>query len=121
MAHRILIVEDHVESAESLAELLELWGHETHVAYDGPTGVARARIVRPTVALVDLGLPHMDGCAVARTLRDDGLTDVLLVALTGRDDPEARARIAAAGFDLHVVKPVDLAKLEQLLATSPAG
>lgn len=121
MAHRILIVEDHVESAESLAELLELWGHETHVAYDGPTGIARARVIRPTVALVDLGLPHMDGCAVARTLRADGFADVLLVALTGRDGPDDRARVADAGFDHHVVKPVDLSKLEQLLASSAGG
>jgi CheY-like chemotaxis protein len=114
-SHRILIVDDHVESAEGLAELLGLWGHETHVAHDGTAALAIAPRIRPTIALVDLGLPDMDGCALAQRLVADGLTDVLLIALTGSNMPDDRARVSAAGFVHHLVKPVDLPQLQRLL------
>jgi CheY-like chemotaxis protein len=114
--HRILVVDDHVESAHGLAELLGLWGHETHVAHDGPSALAAATRLHPTVALLDLGLPGMDGCTLARRLRELALPAILLVALTGSDAPDDRTRIAAAGFDHHFVKPVDFDRLERLLA-----
>jgi CheY-like chemotaxis protein len=116
MSHRILIVDDHVESAEGLAELVGLWGHETHVAHDGPSALASARAVRPTIAVLDLGLPGMDGCALARRLRAEGMCDVVLIALTGSGSPEDRTRVDAAGFAHHLMKPVDLRALERLLA-----
>lgn len=115
MPHRILIVDDHVESAEGLAELLDIWGHETRIAHDAASAVAVALTMRPTVALLDLGLPGMDGCELARRLRAEGLDDTLLLALTGSDAPDDRARVAAAGFAHHLVKPVDLQRLQRLL------
>jgi CheY-like chemotaxis protein len=117
-SHRILIVDDHAESAEGLAELLGLWGHETHVAHDAADALAIAPRVRPTIALLDLGLPDIDGCELARLLRAGGLTDVLLVALTGSNMPDDRARVSAAGFAHHLVKPVDLSQLQRLLGST---
>ncbi len=115
MSHRVLIVDDHVESAEGLAELLDIWGHEAHVAHDGAGALAIAPRVQPTLALLDLGLPGMDGCELARRLRAAGLTEVTLVALTGSNTPDDRARVTAAGFAHHLVKPVDLQQLQRLL------
>ena len=114
-SHRILIVDDHVESAEGLAELLGVWGHETHVAHDATGALAIAPRVRPTLALLDLGLPGMDGCELARRLRAEGFADTTLIALTGSNMPDDRARVAAAGFAHHLVKPVDLTQLQRLL------
>jgi two-component system, sensor histidine kinase len=114
-SQRILIVDDHVESAEGLAELLDLWGHETHVAHDGADALAMAPRIQPTIALLDLGLPDMDGCELARRLRAEDLPGMSLVALTGSNTPDDRARVTAAGFAHHLVKPVDLQQLQRLL------
>jgi signal transduction histidine kinase/DNA-binding response OmpR family regulator len=119
-ARRVLLVEDNEDTREVLRELLEMWGHQVEVAEDGFKGVERFPQQRPHVALVDLGLPGMDGFQVARRIRDsEGGQDVYLVALTGYSG-EHRTRATEAGFDLHMVKPVKPDELERLLQQLPA-
>jgi PAS domain S-box-containing protein len=113
---RVLVVDDNEDAAETLAELVELFGHEAEVAYDGPSAVAKARTSRPDLVLCDIGLPGMDGYAVARELRADRATGVQLVAVSGYARPEDVAKAARAGFDSHVAKPLDPEKLERVLA-----
>jgi two-component system CheB/CheR fusion protein len=114
---RILLVEDNPDAARSLAILLRLDGHDVRVAADGPQALAAAAEHPPEVVLCDLGLPGMDGYAVATALRGNPATArVRLVALTGYGQEADRRRSAAAGFDLHLTKPVDPAALQQLLA-----
>jgi len=118
---RVLIIDDNADAANSIAALLTHQGHETHVAFDGRQALEEIEAFRPDVALLDLGLPEMDGYEVARKLRAiPRLKDVWLVALTGYGQVEDRQRTQAAGFDEHIVKPVDLATLERLLATCPS-
>jgi len=113
---RILIVDDNVEAALTLAELLALDGHETHVAHDGPSAVEAARRLSPDVAILDIGLPGFDGFEVARRLRaEPELRRLLLVALSGWVQPDDRARSREAGFDHHLAKPVQLRSLELVL------
>ncbi|WNG23252.1 response regulator [Cystobacter fuscus] len=120
VARRVLLVEDNEDTREVLRELLEMWGHQVEVAEDGFRGVERFPSLRPHVALVDLGLPGMDGFQVARRIREsEGGQDVYLVALTGYSG-EHRSRAVEAGFDLHVVKPVKPDELERLLSQLPA-
>jgi PAS domain S-box-containing protein len=113
-ARRILVVDDNADAAESLAMLLSLDGHEVRTALDGGAALATARDFLPEVALLDIGLPGMDGYELAAALRaEPALAGLRLVALTGYGQPEDRARSQAAGFDLHVVKPIgpeDLAR-----------
>ena len=113
MGLTVLVVEDHVESADGLAELLQLWGHCAHVVYDGESALPVAREVRPDVALIDIGLPAMDGNALAAELRALEMGPrMLLVALTGYRD----ASVVCPEFDRHLEKPVVLDVLERLLA-----
>jgi signal transduction histidine kinase len=115
-ARRVLIVEDNPDAQEALTCLLKLWGHEVHVADDGPAGIEAAITWRPEIALIDLGLPTVDGYEVARQIRSAvGLAAPLLIALTGYGAPEQRAQALAAGFDLHIVKPVEPERLGALL------
>jgi two-component system CheB/CheR fusion protein len=115
---RVLVVDDSIDSAESLARLLRRWGHEVHVAYDGPSALAAARSTAPEVVLLDIGLPGMDGYEVARQLRQDpDLKDTVLVALTGYGQATDRRQTQDAGFDQHLIKPVDPGLLRTLLAT----
>jgi CheY-like chemotaxis protein len=112
----ILLVEDNADARDALRALLELDGHTVEVAGEGVQALEIARAKRPEVALVDIGLPGMDGYEVARGLRagaPDGAP--FLVALTGYSEPEDRRRAAEAGFDAHLVKPVDPADLTALL------
>jgi signal transduction histidine kinase/ActR/RegA family two-component response regulator len=114
---RVLLVDDNVDAAESLAMLLRLWGHEVAVAHDGPSALRAAAAHRPEVALLDISLPGMDGYELARRLRPQhGLERTVLVALTGWGQDEDRRRSQEAGFDHHLVKPVDLSDLQELLA-----
>jgi PAS domain S-box-containing protein len=117
MRQRILVVEDNVDTAETLAMLLEVLGHEVHVAHDGPAALELARAKTPRVLLVDIGLPGMDGYEVARLARQDPrLRDAVLFALTGYGRDEDRKAALAAGFDGHLVKPVSVEALEAVVA-----
>jgi signal transduction histidine kinase len=106
-ARRILIVEDNGDARAMLRRALELAGHEVHDAADGPDGLASLQRLRPDVALIDVGLPGLDGYEVARKARAELGGAVRLVALTGYGQPEDRRRALAAGFDAHLVKPVE--------------
>ena len=113
---RIVIVEDSPDNREMLRYLLELAGHEVHEAADGPGGIEAILRVAPHIALVDLGLPGLDGYEVARRVRAEVAgRAVQLVAMTGYGQPEDVRRAAAAGFDAHLVKPVDPARVAALI------
>jgi signal transduction histidine kinase/ActR/RegA family two-component response regulator len=115
----ILVVEDNEDGRESLRMLLEALGHTVHVAGDGHAGVEKAMSLQPEIVLLDIGLPGIDGYEVARRLRSRGAgRRPFLVALTGYGGPEDRDRAFAAGFDAHVAKPVDRARLATLLSTA---
>ena len=119
-ARRVLIIEDNVDVAESLQAALTLDAHEVSVAFDGPSGIERARESAPEIVLCDIGLPGMDGYEVARAFRADvTLRGAALVALTGYALAEDRDKALAAGFDSHLAKPPDLAALERLLSELP--
>ncbi len=120
---RVLVVDDDVDGAGSLALLLGLWGYEARVAHDGYTAVEAARAFRPEVVLLDLGLPGgLDGFAVAERLREfDEAARTWIVVLTGRGQEEDRRRSREAGIDHHLVKPVDPLDLQRLLARLGAG
>jgi len=118
---RILLVEDNRDAAETLTEIMELWGHEVRHAEDGPSAIDEAHSYHPDVVLLDIGLPGMDGYEVARRLRQADLNGVLLVALTGYGQEEDRRRSHEAGFDLHLTKPVDPQELQRLIASVPAA
>ncbi|HYD43399.1 MAG TPA: ATP-binding protein [Anaeromyxobacter sp.] len=108
----VLVIEDNEDGAQSLADLLELHGHDVRVARDGRSGIALAREVHPDVILCDIGLPDVDGYEVARTLRHDGaLRDARLVALSGYAQREDLQRARDAGFDAHIPKPPDVDEL----------
>ena len=112
---RILVVDDSIDSAETLGELLKIWGHEVRLAHDGPGAVAAARDYLPEVILLDIGLPGMDGFAVAAQLRQEGIGGRMLVALTGYGEQQDRDRAHQAGFDHHLVKPINPDTLQKLL------
>jgi signal transduction histidine kinase/ActR/RegA family two-component response regulator len=112
---RVLIVEDNEDAREMLRRLLELAGHDVRAAVDGPSGVTAALALVPDVALIDLGLPGLDGYEVARRIRASVGAAIRLVALTGYGQQEDRARACDAGFDAHLVKPVDVAQLAAAL------
>jgi len=115
---RVLIIEDDCDAAQTLGEILALSGHEIALAFTGPEGLERARSFLPEVILCDIGLPGMDGWAVARQLRAEPETrGTRLIALTGFGLPEDRRRTLEAGFDRHLTKPVDLPELERLVLT----
>jgi len=115
-SRRVLVVDDHGDSARTLARVLELWGHEVRVAHSGPEAIAQVAAHPADLILLDIGLPEMDGYEVARRLRDQAPAAAMtLIALTGYGQDEDRRRSRAAGFDHHLVKPVDLADLQRLL------
>jgi signal transduction histidine kinase/ActR/RegA family two-component response regulator len=117
---RILVVEDNEDARDTLCSILEEWGHQVDAAADGLAGVEHACSSLPDVALVDIGLPLLDGFEVARQLHErlDG-TCPRLIAMTGYGQPGDRQRAEEAGFDLHLVKPVDMAQLQRVLAETP--
>ncbi len=112
---RILVVDDSTDAAESLAMLLSLSGHQVMVAHDGVQALEVAAAERPEVILLDIGLPGMDGYEVCRRMREEGLTDALIIAMTGYGQERDRERSKEAGFDTHTVKPVELDHLMELL------
>jgi signal transduction histidine kinase len=115
-SRRILVVDDNQDSAESLAMLLRIYGHTVRTAYDGPAALNVAHDFSPDVVLLDIGLPGFSGMEVVRRIRSDpGFRDALVVAMTGYGQDEDRQRSQAAGFNAHLVKPVDLDRLQSLL------
>lgn len=116
-AHRILVVDDNADAAISLAMLLELEGHETRVAHSGADALAAMAEFSPNYVFLDIGLPDLSGYEVARRMRAmTGLRTVArLIALTGWGSEEDRRQAVAAGFDAHLVKPVDPADLSAAL------
>lgn len=116
ISRRILIVDDNRDLTDSLAKLLEMSGHEVHVASDGVEGVAAAEKLRPEVILLDIGLPKLNGYEAARKIRERLDGRAVLVAVTGWGQEADRLRSREAGFDAHLVKPLDLDALARLLA-----
>ena len=115
--HRLLVVDDNEDAAMALATLLRLQGHEVRVAHNGVSALEAVRAFRPALILLDIGMPGMDGYEVARRIRKmPGQQDILLAALTGWGQQEDRRRTAEAGFDRHLVKPLQPEMLEGLLA-----
>jgi signal transduction histidine kinase len=112
---RILVVDDNVDAAEALAELLREYGHSVRTAHGAGAGIAEALRSRPEIVLLDISMPDADGYEVASRLRAE-LTGTMLVALTGYGEKRHRERSRAAGFDHHLTKPVDTGALEKLLS-----
>ena len=114
---RVLVIEDDGDSREGLRNLLQVWGHDVDVAEDGARGIEKAISLRPSVALIDVGLPGMDGYAVASRLRELlGADEIFLIAVTGFAQAEDRQRAAESGFDAHLAKPINYSRLSSLLA-----
>jgi two-component system CheB/CheR fusion protein len=113
---RILVVDDNADAADGLAEYLRGMGHSVRAAYDGGSALEEAERSRPEIVVLDIGMPGLDGYEVGRRLRRDvGLQSSLLVALSGYGQESDRRLSREAGFDHHLVKPIDLAKLETIL------
>ncbi len=116
---RVLVVDDNVDSAQSLSWLLSQHGHSVSVAYDGPTALKAAHEFQPDVLMLDIGLPIIDGYELARRLRADGFPAALFIAISGYAQKSDIANSRAAGFDLHFAKPVEFTDL--LAAIRPPG
>jgi len=113
---RVLVVDDNRDSADTLAALLEAWGHDVRTLYDGPSAIAAVAEFKPNVVLLDIGLPKMNGYEVAAQLRQlANRRPLILVAFTGYGQDEDRRRVREAGFDYHLVKPLEPAELEKIL------
>lgn len=116
---RVLVADDNVDAAGSLVELVRVWGHEPACAHDGMAALEIARDFRPDVALLDIGMPSLDGYALARELRKvPGLESVYLIAISGYGQSRDRAAALEAGFDAHLTKPFAVGTLQTLLATN---
>jgi CheY-like chemotaxis protein len=114
---RVLVVDDNADAAKLLTLLISHLGlHEIEIAHDGPVAIEKAIQFKTDIILLDIGLPEMDGYAVAAKLREmDELSDILIVALTGYGQEEDRHKSRAAGCDVHLVKPVEVETIQQLL------
>jgi CheY-like chemotaxis protein len=113
---RILIVDDNKDLATSLARLLRLLGHEVETVFDGLLVLEAARAYCPGVILLDIGLPNIDGYRVARSLREEGFNETLIIAVSGYGLEEDRRRSQEAGIDHHLTKPVDVRTITDLLS-----
>jgi len=120
LARRVLIVEDNPDNRLALRTLLELWGYAVEEAQDGARAIQMFLEHRPEIALVDIGLPGLNGYEVAQRMRTSAGSKPFLVALTGYGRTDDRRRALDSGFDAHLVKPVDPDELERLLATAPS-
>jgi CheY-like chemotaxis protein len=119
---RVLVVDDNVDGAESLANMLQISGHEIRTAHSGPAALDAARPFIPEVVFLDIGLPGMNGYEVAKRLRaEPTLGGAVLVALTGWGSDDDKRRSREAGFDFHLTKPVELTAIERILARVVAG
>ena len=117
---RVLVVDDNEDAAEALAEALVDLGHAVEVAHDGPQALAKLETFSPDVALLDIGLPLMDGYELARRIRHEPrLSGIRLVSITGYGQHSDRVRAQEAGFDVHLVKPVDLLVIGRVIAEEP--
>jgi CheY-like chemotaxis protein len=118
----VLVVDDNRDSVETLRMLLELKGHDARIAQNGEEAIAAADEYQPHVVVLDLSLPGMDGFEIAQHLRGRPYgAGLILVALTGWSGKDIRDKAAAAGFDFHLLKPVDWPDLEQVLNAAPAA
>jgi len=124
LSRRVLVVDDNVDAAETLAMIMKLSGHEVQSVHHGLAALEASRTFRPHVVLMDIGLPRMDGYEVARRLRRmPDMSNTLLIALTGYAQDDDRRRSQEAGFNFHLAKPVDSRKLQEIItkfSTSPA-
>ena len=115
---RVLIVDDNYDSADSLAMLLQITGNETFLAHDGVEALAAVEKYRPEVMLLDIGLPKLDGHEVCRRVREKPYgRDIVIIALTGWGQEDDRRKSEEAGFNGHLVKPVDYDRLLEILET----
>lgn len=113
----VLIIDDNVDAADSLAEFLTALGHTAHVAYDGKSALDAASRIRPETVILDIGMPGMSGYQVARLLRSEvGLASSTLIAVSGYTQESDRLEAQAAGFDHHFAKPLDIPRLTALLS-----
>jgi CheY-like chemotaxis protein len=118
---RVLVVDDNADAAVTLQLLLQSLGHETHVVHDGAAALDAARRLEPDVVLLDIGLPGLDGYEVARRLREmEAARPLRIIAVTGWGTEADRRRSQEAGFDLHLVKPLDPEELAQVLGRNGA-
>lgn len=116
MSKRVFVVDDHDGTLEALAELIRSLGHEPKTTADPREAISGAKAFRPHIALLDVTMPHIDGCELARLFRaDDVLHSVCLVAVTGHDGEKHRAMVRNAGFDAHILKPIDVAILALII------
>jgi DNA-binding response OmpR family regulator len=114
---RVLVADDNVDGAETMAAVLEISGYEVVIAHDGAAALSLAETFRPRMAIIDIGMPTLDGYEVARSLRTRPWANgVFLVAVTGWGQESDRTRALCAGFDDHLVKPVEVDSLLALLA-----
>lgn len=122
VGRRILIVDDNVDSAETLSELLDFSGHQTSTAHNGPDAIERARQTLPDAIVMDIGLPGMSGYEAAALIRQEPWgKQILLIALTGWGQPQDKRAAEDAGFDHHLTKPLDIEALDALLSTARAS
>jgi CheY-like chemotaxis protein len=120
--HRVLVVDDNVDAADSLGMVLELLGADVRVVNSGPDALAVMNGDPPTVVVLDIGMPGMDGYEVARRIRGDARYDgVTLIAMTGWGQDDDRRRTRAEGFDHHLIKPPDIVALQGVLASIAGG
>jgi CheY-like chemotaxis protein len=113
---RIVVADDNEDSAESFAMLLSFSGHEVRVAHDGAAALDAVRDFRPDVAFLDIGMPGLTGYEVAEAVRAEPWgSEVTLIAVTGWGQPDDRLRARTAGFDRHLIKPIDPAEVDRLL------
>ena len=115
-ARRIVVADDNEDSAESFAMLLSFSGHEVRIVHDGPSALDAVRDFRPDVAFLDIGMPGLTGYEVAQAVRAEPWgREVKLIAVTGWGQPDDRMRARTAGFDRHLIKPIDPAEVDLLL------
>jgi CheY-like chemotaxis protein len=117
-ARRILVVDDNIDAADALGALLGIWGHEVEIAHNGISALTVARRFDPELIFLDIGLPEMNGYEVARRLRQEaGLARTKFIALSGYGTERDRRRSKEAGFELHLIKPVDPRSLPAVIAS----